>query len=397
MSVRGFILGRIYRALRGFSKWHEEHEILITVCELAIALIGVTLFANELFEFIELPPGAAFVQGGGEVSIFCLLTASITARLAIIMRERNLGSDFGSLFSGPKPKGELSSDERLLHKLLELGPPNGFLGSVISQANDTRKAVLDHIARESASQFSIRTYGEADPMWKSWEERYLSDWLSAFPAAIWRLPPDGPGSEANGYFSIVVPVTEDAWKKVRYGHLSTALCALDQPAVDYFNSARVEPYGRPLFLVFYTLIYVPTGGKGESWKPVKLLYGGIEHLAYLISQFHPVPCTDAVSMSLVCESPNASLEAVLHTLGFAAVHTDFDLELEHTHIRKSVAGFNLFEISYQHGSVTIGDRRKGEGFLDLLCEIGRRDPTPRPPMLEIEPDSEMTMVHRRTT
>jgi len=382
MSIRR-AAGKVYNTVQRFTKWREEREAWIAVGESTIALIGAIIFTRELQDTIQHELGSAAVarpvnlwaifQGFGEWAIFVLLLISIVARLVVTWRQRNLGLNFRALFAGPKRNAASSSDERLFHELAELVPRDGYLGSPVSTATGTRTSVLDHIARESASQFSIRTYGEADPMWKTWEERYISDWLSQFPATIWRVPPEDPAAtEDSGYFSIVVPVTEDAWKKVRYGHLSTALCAIDEPVVAHFSSTGAEPYGQPIFLIVYALIYVPTGLKNETTNRLKLLYCGVEHLAYLLRLFYPAPCdAGVVTMSIVCESPNTSLDKILGTLGFVPVKADFDADPEHAKIRKSVAGFRLFEIGYQQGDPTIGRTRQALRFLDLLCDIGR--------------------------
>jgi hypothetical protein len=378
------IMGAIYAGLRKFSAWHEHHEITITVFELVIAFVGMWHFVTALFELIErseeFSEYGEFLTSGGEALIFVMLFVSIFARLAVILRERNLGQDFGAVLRQPRSKGGFSTDDNMLQEQAGFCPGDTFLGSEIAAGGQARKEILDGIARQSASQFSIRTYGGPDPMWKTWEERYLSDWLSRFPAAVWRLPPDGPkDGEQSGYFSVVVPVTEDAWNKVRYGHLSTALAAVDEQAAAYFNAPQAAPYAGPLFLLAYGVIYVPTGLKGETLSPQKLLYCGVEHIAYLLSRFHPAPAApEAATMTMICESPNASLEAVLKTFGFVPVRTDHNLDFEHTHVRRSVAGFRMFEVGYLKGSPVIGDGAKAQRFMELLGRIARRKTREQP-------------------
>jgi hypothetical protein len=401
-------LSPVYRVLRSYAHWHEKKELGITAFELIVASIGVLMFLNESLEFVEwmldrlglnsvgTMRTIQSVQGIGETLCFFVLFFSILARMAVILRSRNLGPNFHNLLNRPRREGSFSSDEALFGELAGLGPSQDFLGAPLSAEVNTRRAALDRLARMGATQFSMRTYGEADALWKTWEERYLNEWLTRFPGTVWRIAPDNPAAgESSGYFSVIVPVTEDAWHKVRFGHLSTALAAIDEPAATYCSAPQSEPYERPLFLLAYVVIYAPTRLKGDTENSLKLLYSGVEHLAYLLSRFYPPECNpENMTLSLITESPNKSLDAVLHTLGFAPVHSDRQLDLEHTHIRKSVAGFELFEIGYDRGRPTVGDRHKAGLFLNLLCEIGRRKKQVMLPP-EVEPDSEMTMVPKR--
>ena len=401
-------LSPVYRVLRSYAHWHEKKELGITAFELIVATVGVLMFLNESLKFVEWAldrlrinsegtmRAIQSVQGIGETVCFFVLFFSILARMAVILRSRNLGPNFRNLLNRPRQVGSFSNDEALFGELAGLGPRQDFLGSPLSAELSVRKAALDRLARMGATQFSMRTYGEADALWKTWEERYLNEWLTRFPGTVWRISPDNPAAgESSGYFSVIVPVTEDAWNKVRFGHLSTALAAIDEPAAAYFHAPQDEPYAHPLFLLAYVVIYAPTRLKGDTENALKLLYSGVEHLAYLLSRFYPPACDpENVTLSLITESPNSSLDAVLSNLGFVPVHSDRHLDLEHTHIRKSVAGFKLFEIGYNRGTPVAGDRHKAGLFLNLLCEIGRRKkPVMLPP--EVEPDSEMTMVPKR--
>jgi hypothetical protein len=374
-------LAQIYRWLRRFAEWHEENELLISVFELFIAFIGVLFFISEIAEDMHVviplkpkPPSLGTVQGVGELASFIGLTILIVARVVVNFRTSKLGHDFGALFSGPKRRGTFSTGEELFGELGGLCPQAGYLGSLISSGGDTRKIVLERFAKVSASQFSVRTYGEADPMWKTWEERYLAEWLLQFSGTLWRVPPDDPtGGAASGYFSVIVPVTEDSWKKIRYGHLSTALATIDDRAVAYFNSGRSEPFKGAIYIVAYGLNYVPAGHKHESYQPLKLLYTGVEHLSYLLHEFNVQPSdVNIASFSMICESPNPSLDMVLDTLGFAPVLADVHLDFEHTHIRKSQAGFRLFEIVYKGGMPVVGEPDRAKRFRDLLRQIGHR-------------------------
>ena len=366
-------LTEIYRLLRGFADWHEENDLWITFGELVIALFGILLFVNEYLEFTTWQ-FVKDIEAAGEMTSLCIIAGSIIARFAIRLRGSHLGHDFGALLHGPKRRGSFSTDEELFGELIGCCPNEGYLGALISAGGDTRKIVLERFAKVSASHYSLRTYGEADPMWKTWEERYLTDWLAQFSAAVWRVPPDNPtGGAGSGYFSVMVPVTEDAWKKIRYGHLSTALAAIDERAVAYFNSPRTEPYMSPLHIVAYGLNYVPTGRKNDSYHPLKLLYAGVEHLAYLLREFNAPPSDVKVAtFSMICESPNESLEMVLDTMGFAPVLVDQHYDIERTHIRKSQAGFRLFEVVFKGGMPVVGEPGKAGRFRDLLCEIGHR-------------------------
>jgi hypothetical protein len=424
ISIRQWFLRVSYKWLWGYTEWREKWEIWLAFGESLVAAYGTAVFFREMLAAIdfyskheegaERPSLLPILVGAGEVTIFGLLLLSVVARLFFAIRERTLGQDFGALVKQEAKKRAKEKaikkqehdahaqaapvDESMFQSLSQFGSGEGYVGSMISAEAGTRKLILDAIASESATQFSRRTFGDVDPMWKKWEERYVGEWLEKFPATVWCLAPDDQrGSRASGYYSIVVPATEDSFRKVGFGHLSTALCAIDEPAVAYFHSGRTEPYGKPLYLVFYTVIHVPNGLLGHSPNQLKLLYGGVEHLAYLVKEFYPlVRDTETASVRVICEASNRSLEEVLKNFGFAPVAPDFDLELEHTHIRKSSAGFHLFEIAFDMGKPMIGDLRRASRFLELLREIGRRDKRQPVCVAEEEPDPEMSMTIRRS-
>jgi hypothetical protein len=374
--VYRWLLRLLYRWLRRVGEWRERNELYITFLETGAALIGSVLFLREVRDLDSI--GDFFKDAGPiECVILVILTLSLLSRAALLLRLRGLGPSFAGLAN--------EQDVALLAELGEVRPGRPFLGHELRGTPDEARDVIKALAEESASTFSVRTFGEPDWWWAHWEGAYIAEWHALRPDAIWRIPSAAdPEDGKAGYFSVMVPITNQSYSRYRRGHLHAALSTpdIDRRRVPV-NSAGHDHVN----LLAYSALYVPAGKPNEQWDRKLLLYTAIEHLSALISRrwtdlFQVAPTR---GLRVICESSNVSLDSILEKLGFHAVYPEHDDPKESgdkprvPKPLKSPAGFKLYELCYDPwiGAEDEANARGGR-FLETLRQIaGQRAPANR--------------------
>jgi len=360
------LLSRLYRGLRRFGAWHERKEVPISLLEGGVALAGSIFFILHLLHVSEMADllDREFLIGLIECIIVVIVTLSLITRAVLLVRRRGLG-----------PKLGVEQDPELLRKLTRYRDGGPYLGS--SLGGDPKEAgkVIEALARESASTYSIHTLGEPDPWWEYWETRYIAEWHALWPDTIWRIPSGkDPDEKGAGYFSVVLPITEQSYLRYRRGHLHAAMSTLEVRKPK--RRAQGEAGGF-VNLLAYSALYVPAAGAKE-WDGMRLLYAAVEHLAALLARCWPdlVQPEPKRGLRIICESSNRSLDRTLEQLGFRAVQIERNVPEEdddsahESGRRKSPAGFALYELCYDPAIATedaANDR--GRAFLAALREI----------------------------
>ena len=124
-------------------------------------------------------------------------------------------------------------------------------GSSPAGKNDTN-ALSNYagaIADRTSALLSLRTYHFRDNQWLTRDHDFLLDWFTAFPAALWRLVPEGKSddkapshpavNESGGYYSVIVPTTAASAMHIRRGQKATDLAEVDPKIVDAFANKPI--------------------------------------------------------------------------------------------------------------------------------------------------------------
>lgn len=355
-----------YRKAHHFLKFREDHDLIFTLIELTAAVIGTIAFTHELFEH-----GAAAMLDSEllEVALFVILLISLLARLFSMWRAHYRGPRFGEIFGFGAPK--LSFD---IDSLPALRPVQGTLGAALK--GPATPAAITALAREAASTFSEKTYGEPDGYWEYWERAYLAQWHEALATVIWRIPvPDA--AETAGYYSVALPIAAACYERIARGHLPTALAAIDHgPASE-----------GEISILAYTAQYVPLAH--EAGDPRLLLYCAVEHIAWLITQRAPglFAGDGSRGVRIICESANRSLDTVLAALGFQLVLQGAGEGEDDGPGRavQSPAGFRLHEFRLAAGADPQGQR-----LTRLLGQLSQMQPPVDPARAERDAQTNAT-------
>lgn len=383
-SAYRWLRRRLYRRLHEIGEWRERNEVRIALFESIAAAIGTLLFGARLMRMAS--PGEAggheapesmleWGVGPIETAILVILTLSLISRAAVLMRRRGLGLSFAAIVS--RIGGRRQSDRydpKLLDDLAAMRHGASSLGQPLGGKAGEVEAAIKALARASASVFSERTYDEPDLWWEYWEAIYFADWHAAEPRTIWRVAaPSRPGS---AYFSVVLPVTPLSYERFRRGHLHSAMSTITASGADA-ESAH---------LLVYSALYV-AADEDERWDGRLLLYTSIEHLAALVAHRWPEVLAAGPSgrIRIICESSNASLDAVLETLGFHPIFPEHDEPEEGRKGRApkpvySPSGFKLYEIAHDP-AVPEGDTAnlRGLRFIELLRKVAGVAAPAKPP------------------
>jgi hypothetical protein len=327
-------------------EWQERHELGFLATEAAIGLLAV-IFSSHLLDVL---PGMSSevmeswlrpFQERAEAFLVGTLVLLILFHWLRKRRRRNLGLQFEQI-----TKGKQTELIQALFALVTKRP----LGALVAPENLPGAAKA--IASVSASVFSLRTAGTPDGSWQSAEEKYLKMWHAACPETIWCLPLEGSQTKC---FSVVVPVTTDSWQKIRAGDLPTLLAAADTTAAGY-------PMARDLLLLAYCVVMAPSDDNTHPPAQRKLLYAAIEHIAYLVYTHRQ----GGGKVRIVCESANASLQDVLHALGFTAVPSDGGGKGKG---QQSPAGFLLFECAFDAHPASSAQPANFEELVNRVAQL----------------------------
>jgi hypothetical protein len=368
------LLSALYRWLHNVGEWREHHEVFITLVETSAALLGALLFLGVLpyvglfdREFYEL------ITGPLECIILVFLAVSLLARAALLLRHLWRGPDFW----------ELAKRKTLLADLAALRAGRAFFGHRLGGKPQRVREVIGALARVSASTYSMRTLREPDKWWEYWEAAYVSEWHALCPDAIWRAPAACGGKAGKaGFYSVLIPITNQSCSRYRRGHLHAALAT---PEIGRRRRPARPDRDAYVNLLAYSAIYVAADPSDKNWDLERLLYTPLEHLSALIARRWPDLLQDGPvrGLRVVCESSNTSLDRVLERLGFHALYPEQDDPEESGERQrrpkplKSPAGFKLYELSY-HPSIATEDPENAKGllFLDALRRIACRPPPP---------------------
>jgi hypothetical protein len=371
-----------YRLLLSILAFRERFDLALSLGEIAVALLAFLRLAYSLLYGGEAEWAEYF-----ETFLLLLLTFSILARFFVRRRQKSLGYLSDPLLEKNKIKLGLTGVDTLFSALRKLKASSSFEGAIVTPAD--ADSVYDAIAQASASVFSPRTYHQPDAEWRRMEKLYLKEWHAQFSAAIWHAPPDnGDRDPACGYFSVIVPITRDSWRKVSKGHLSTMLVSVD---TSVFGPARGERNKRteaPLYLLAYCVVYAAGTARNDAPpNQLHLVYTGVEHLAFLLNTLgHASP----QNVNVICESSGDIFDATLFALGFDAVRPDRDdppagflswlsssfrglVHGSDIRVVKSPAGFKLFQLD---GPSTGNKRRDSSrsAFWQLLRDMIEQQP-----------------------
>ena len=399
MNLRRFARNVAYNLAGWYGEKFERNHLRIAFFELAVTGYAVWHFFQEMkaaFVQKEVQFDLDYMEGHwleelrllwslridfAETLVFSMMFCLVLSSLVIQFRRSRLGYSFRRLLQPGKVTGVVPRGDALFETLLEAAHDGHHRGHPCLADVDPRVrwTVVEQIAQESASMFSIRARHDVDHVWATWEAFYLNDWQQEFPGTIWQVPSDATDAPAwHGYFSVIVPITEAAWHRVRRGHLSTALAPIDPRAAAFWaDPARRDgpAFADPLYFLAYAHLYV--GRRGDTWDRFRLLCCSIEHLAALIAAFYPDAITRRhSSFTLICESANATQDALFGDLGLEPVTQEID-EAGQMRLNRviSPAGFQLFELRVINGSpVPHNDMRlpAAEGFLSLILEFATR-------------------------
>ena len=364
------LLRLLYRWSRRVGEWRERNELYITLLEATAALIGSVLFIRELRDIESI--GHIFTNTGPvECVILVILTLVLLSRVALLLRLRDLGFSFAGLAD--------EQDEALLAELVQVRPGRPFLGRELRGTPDEAREVIKALAEESASTFSVRTFGEPDWWWAHWEEIYIVEWHALRPDSIWRIPSAADPTVAKaGYFSVMVPITNQSYSRYRRGHLHAALST---PDIDRRRAPVNSGRRNHVNLLAYSALYVPVGRSKEQWDRKLLIYTAVEHLSALLARRWPdlLQPEPTRGLRVVSESSNVSLDSILEKLGFHAIYPEQDDPDESGHKPrrprplKSPAGFKLYELCYEPwiGPEDEANAR-AQRFLEMLRQIARQ-------------------------
>ena len=392
--------GSLYRPLYWYRDHYEHFEPLIIAVEIALILYGLDVtyqqeirkldfhfkdliswhFADQHF-FLFFEFTWEHSKDLGEFFIFVVLGISGISRLLISLRGHALGYTYKEI-------------ERLLHGKLDIDAVYAQVklapwGSSPVGENDAN-ALSNYagtIANRTSALLSLRTYHFRDNQWLTRDHDSLLDWFTAFPAALWRLVPEGksddeapshpPVDESSGYYSVIVPTTAASAKHIRRGQKATDLAEIDPKIADAFAIKSIDSDSSRVEFLAYVQLHVPRHRR-EKVAEELLFATSIQHLVFLLHGIYGAADGFRAKWNFVifCEAANSRHGRVLEHLGFVGLEEKAHERSEQpTGPGKSYAGFQLFEFKIAGGEPA-HDSEKAEArktdarkFIRLLEEL----------------------------
>jgi hypothetical protein len=341
--------------LIAFGLWTTLKEVLASSREVGLSVITV---AFESAEFL----------------VFVLLMMTALSRLLVSVRRSTLGYSYDRALL---KRGSNDEPEAFKHFLAKIeAVPIGYAPGLVPGWSGEIQYWADKIAVQTASLLSLRSWFSIDRRWQRRERDSLSEWFAEFPAALWVVPesenPLPPGDRlCSGYLSIVVPMTRHSARSIRKGQRATDLAELDLSIRERFigNAARSDSEARGLDLLAYLHIHLPSSTAPQARDDTRLLAASIQHLAFLLQAIYGVSCDDFVvnwNFSVLCESSNSRMNAILQQLGFVRLRRDRDGSEAQRREARSYAGFTLFELKVERGYC---EEPEGRNLLVMLHKM----------------------------
>lgn len=364
-----------YRILYAYLELYETRfETLVATLEIGLIAYGIVAALRELR-----PRGegslATFKVAfeSAEFVIFLLLLGIALSRLLVSIRRSKLGYVYPPIGSSDDPNVIQGFQQRI--ESTPLGYAPGLLSNWYLQA----QVVADTIAVQTASLLSMRSWFFIDRRWQSRERDSLAEWFKEFPAALWVIPETSAAESESidkpfvqhalsqgGYVSVIVPMTRHSGRSIRNGQRATDLAELDLALLEFFDESGAHTASADLLA--YLHIHVPGPGGSRERDETKLLAASIQHLAFLLHGLYGADqdTMDRWNFSVLCESSNRSMNAVLERLGFARLIREPDGSETQRREARSYAGFTLFELKVSQGNCAIAD---GRLFLVMLRKM----------------------------
>ena len=370
------MVARIYRLLFAYFELYESRfEALIAPIELVLISIGFySTFRRWRVEGTM--DTTEKLYEGAEMTIFVLLALTVVSRILIRRRKSKLGYAYGAL------KTRVTQDDGHVEQLRQLvrDTPIGHAPGLDPDWEDRIPRLAKLIADQASRKLSWRLWLGSDVRWASRERESLSAWFSDFPLSLWQLPaqagPNGEASAGGDYFSIVVPMTRPSRRSIRKGHRATDMAEIpallrERFAASPHAAAGGLPMPERLDLLAYLHIHVPGPDADEPADDSRLLMASVQHLAFMLHWLHGTRLAQKNSwnFTVLCESSNGELNAILKRLGFSAVQREHDGAEGHRFDAHSYAGFALFELVVENGNCENPD---AEHFLVALRDMATR-------------------------
>jgi hypothetical protein len=389
-------VGWLYRPLYWYRDHYEHFEPLIIAVEIVLITYGLNVtYQQEIrkldFQFKELIDWH-FAYGHfyhffeftwehskdlGEFFIFVVLGISGISRLLISLRGQALGYPYKEI-------------ERVLHGRLDIDAVYARVklapwGSSPAGKNDTNALsnFASTIANRTSALLSLRTYHFRDNQWLSRDHDSLLDWFTLFPAALWRLVPEGKSddegpshrlvNESGGYYSVIVPTTAASANHIRRGQKATDLAEIDPKIADAFaNKPIVSDDSSAVEFLAYVQLHVPRYRR-EKVADELLFATSIQHVVFLLHGIYGAADGFRTKWNFVlfCEAANSRHGRLLERLGFVRL-TQKAHERSDAPVRpgKSYAGFPLFELQVAHGQpVNDSDEADARKFINFIEEL----------------------------
>jgi hypothetical protein len=368
------VIDRAYQLLYGYLELYEN-RFEASVATIEIGLIGWGLYATLSKVFGESgegrPARIEMAFESAEFVIFLLLLLTATSRFLISIRKTRLGYAYDRILEKFGADDDPAAFQRF-RSLVEAAPL-GYAPGLLPGWPDRIQDLADRIAIQTASRFSLRSWLTADRLWQRRERDSLSEWFREFPAALWVVPEVGdhavsPDARSGGYFSIIVPMTRHSRRSIRQGQRATDLAELAPEIRARFDPERnggchgssAEWRGKRPDLLAYLHIHVPPESGARARDDTRLLAANIQHLAFLLHAIHGSArdgVTPEWSFTVLCESSNRGLNAILKQLGFKRVEREPDGSETQRRDVRSYAGFTLFELVIEAGECEVAEGR----------------------------------------
>lgn len=380
MSGEISFLARLYRVLFHYRDLYESRmEAIVVPCELALIGFGLWLTFHRLGE------GREMAVESGEALVFVLLLLLLVSRYAVRVRGSRLGYAYERIMRKLAASQEDAAFQKFQDEIVRM--PLGWspghvdgMGQAGESWRERAHVYAAKIAAETARLLSVRSWLFLDSRWQERERDSLGEWFRQFPAALWLLPeddhwsPQDPAAAGGYYCSVIVPMTRASGRSIRKGQRATDLAELDTDVTRRVDSGAAPDPAPPAALaadlLAYVHIHVPKGGMRSTRAEMRLLAASVQHLGlFLYTMFGAGnAATSRWNFSILCESSNRHMSAILRRLGFTRLHREEDGSETQRQEARSYGGFALFEFRARDGQ---GEDANAGDFLVLLEKVVR--------------------------
>jgi hypothetical protein len=384
LRLMSYVLGRIYAFFYRIGESFEgRFGAYFTLFEITLILLGVVnAIADVRSRYLSVRGESNRADGMllvglvveqwrviGDILIFACLLGLALSRVLTALRRRYLGYYI--------PSSDHSDVLFAKVKALEWGFPP-LLGT---HTHSFRIRFAEAIAKQTSVALSIRVSGGLrDKRWMQREREHLDRWFSTYPDVLWKIPlgSDYHSNDVGGYFSVLLPITDDSRRSIQKGTLATDMADIDRDVLTSISSVPRVALESQLNILAYLHIFCPEQSK-ERIDSDLLAASSFQHLAHLLYTIYGNEGNflHNWNFSIMCESANRSQDFFLMGLGFSPVQQrTIETSRASTLSARSYGDFRLFEFDAVLGHASgSGDRVDATRFLELLQDLVSGYPT----------------------